>query len=238
MNVFSRLFRIGTAEAHSAIDKLEDPIKMTEQGIRDLKKHLDESLQAFAEVKALAIRSKNDLESNKSRATDYESKAILLLKKAESGAISAEEADRLATEALTKKEECLSFAAQKQKEVDKFDQNISQLDGNIKKLRSQISTYENELRTLKARVKVSKATQNINKQMAQIDSTSTISMLEKMKEKVNQQEALSEAYGDIANESKTLDDEIDSVIGDQTKVEASESLAKLKEKLGVNKTEQ
>ncbi len=238
MNVFSRLFKIGTAEAHSAIDKLEDPIKMTEQGIRDLKQHLDESLKAFAEVKALAIRSKNDLETNRNRAKDYENKAILLIRKAESGDLSAEEADRLATEALTKKEECIAFAADKQKEVDKFDQNIAQLDTNIKRLRSQISSYENELRTLKARVKVSKATQNINKQMAQIDSGSTISMLEKMKEKVNQEEALSEAYGDIANESKSLDDEIDSALGGAQKAEASESLAKLKEKLGIQKKEE
>lgn len=238
MNVFSRLFRIGTAEAHSAIDKLEDPIKMTEQGIRDLKKNLDDSLKAFAEVKALAIRSKNDMETNRNRAKDYENKAILLLKKAENGEISADEADRLATEALTKKEECASFASDKQKEVDKFDQNIAQLDANIKKLRSQISTYENELRTLKARVKVSSATKNINKQMAQIDSGSTISMLEKMKEKVNQEEALAEAYGDIAGESKSLDDEIDTALGGANKAEASESLAQLKAKLAANKKEE
>ena len=31
--IFRRLFRIGKAEANSAIDKMEDPIKMTEQGI-------------------------------------------------------------------------------------------------------------------------------------------------------------------------------------------------------------
>jgi phage shock protein A len=41
MGIFSRLFNVGKAEAHAAIDKLEDPIKMTEQGIRDLKKDLD-----------------------------------------------------------------------------------------------------------------------------------------------------------------------------------------------------
>ncbi|MCG8578314.1 MAG: PspA/IM30 family protein [Bacteroidales bacterium] len=238
MNVFSRLFRIGTAEAHSAIDKLEDPIKMTEQGIRDLKVNLDDSLKALAEVKALAIRSKNDYESNRSRASDYENKAVLLLKKAEKGEISAEDADRLATEALTKKEECLSMASQKQEEVNRFEQNLSQLDSNIKKLRSQISTYENELKTLKARVKVSKATKSINKQMAQIDSGSTISMLEKMKEKVDQEEALSEAYGEIANESKSLDDEIDSALGGKSKAEASESLAELKAKLGLDKKEE
>ena len=36
MNIFKRLFRIGAAETNSLVDKLEDPIKMTEQGIRDL----------------------------------------------------------------------------------------------------------------------------------------------------------------------------------------------------------
>ena len=61
MNIFKRLFKIGEAEAHSALDKLEDPIKMTEQGIRDMKSDLDKSLHALAEVKAMAIRSKNDL---------------------------------------------------------------------------------------------------------------------------------------------------------------------------------
>ena len=41
MNLFKRLFKLGQSEAHSAMDKLEDPIKMTEQGIRDMKKDLD-----------------------------------------------------------------------------------------------------------------------------------------------------------------------------------------------------
>lgn len=60
MNIFKRLFKIGSAEANSLVDKLEDPIKMTEQGIRDLKEDMSKALQAMAEVKALAIRAKND----------------------------------------------------------------------------------------------------------------------------------------------------------------------------------
>ena len=43
---------MGEAEAHSALDKLENPIKLTEQGIRDLKADLDKALQALAEVKS------------------------------------------------------------------------------------------------------------------------------------------------------------------------------------------
>ena len=175
MNVFKRLFKMGEAEAHSAIDKLENPIKLTEQGIRDLKKDLDGSLKALAEVKAMAIRSKNDLQTSKSKAKDYENKAMLLLKKAESGSMDMADAERLASEALVKKEEQLEQAKRAQEEVTRFDTNIGQLDQNVKKIRSTISKYENELKTLKARVKVSTATKKLNKQMAQIDSTGTAS---------------------------------------------------------------
>ena len=71
MGIFSRLFKIGQAEAHNVIDKLEDPIKLTEQGIRDLKKNLDQSLQAFAEVKALAIRSKREINEYVNQSQNY-----------------------------------------------------------------------------------------------------------------------------------------------------------------------
>ncbi len=237
MGVFKRLFKVGQAEAHSAIDQMENPIKMTEQGIRDLKKDLDESLKALAEVKAMAIRAKNDVQSNKSKASDYENKAVMLLKKAQSGELEGAEADRLAGEALAKKEEFTAAMNQAKNEMDRFNTNVSQLDSKVKKLRSDISAYENELRTLKARVKVSEATAKVNKQMAQIDSSSTVSMLERMKDKVAQQEALAEAYGDVAGESRTLDDEIDKALGDSGEVKAADDLAALKAKLGMDKKE-
>ena len=100
MNIFRRLFNVGKAEAHSTIDKMEDPIKMTEQGIRDMKKDLDSSLQALAEVKAMEIRTRGDIKKYEATAKDYEHKAMLILKKAQSGSITAEESDRLATESL------------------------------------------------------------------------------------------------------------------------------------------
>ncbi|MEM6359518.1 MAG: PspA/IM30 family protein [Bacteroidota bacterium] len=236
MSMFKRLFKIGQSEAHAAIDKLEDPIKLTEQGIRDLKKDLDKSLQALAEVKAMAIRSKNDVNTYKSKAKDYENKAMMLLKRAQNGDLDASEADRLASEALVKKEEAAGQAARSQEEQDRFEKNVSQLDVNVKKIRSNISTYENELKTLKARVKVSTATKKLNKQMAQIDSGSTVSMLERMKDKVAEEEALAESYGDIANESRSVDEEIDKALeGGTSEAKASDDLAALKAKLGMDK---
>ena len=226
---------MGEAEAHSAVDKLENPIKMTEQGIRDLKKDLDKSLHALAEVKAMAIRSKNDVQTFNNKAKDYEQKAMLLLKRAQNGDLDAGEADRLASEALVKKEENTEQASRAKAEQDKFESSVAQLDQNVKRIRSTISKYENELKTLKARVKVSTATKNLNKQMAQIDSSSTVSMLERMKEKVAQEEALAESYGEIANESKSVDDEIDKALeGGTAEAKAADDLAALKAKMGLS----
>jgi len=232
MNFFKRLFKIGEAEANSALDKMEDPIKLTEQGIRDMKIDLGKSLESLAQVKALAIRARNDAEEFAAKATDYEQKAMLILKKAQNGDIKADEADRLAKEALIKKEENEENETRTKLESEKFNNSVSQLEKSVQEIKQNISKWDNELKTLKARVKVSKATKNLNKQMAEIDSSSTVSMLERMKEKVQQDEALAEAYGDIANTSKSIDDELDKA-ADITESTAEDSLTKLKEQLGL-----
>ena len=233
MGILNRMFKIGQAETNSALDKLEDPIKMTEQGIKDLKVDLDKSLQALAEIKALAIRSRGEMNTAKARAADYEKKAMLLLQKGQNGSLDAGEADRLASEALIKQQENAEIMQRTKAEAEKLDTSIAQLDAGVKKIRSNISTWDNELRTLKARAKVSSATKKINKQMANIDSSSTVSMLERMKDKVVEDEALAQSYGEIANESKSIDDELNKALAGDSNTQASDSLAALKAKMGM-----
>jgi len=232
MGLFNRLFKIGEANANALVDKLEDPIKMTEQAIRDLKVDLENSIKALAEVKALAIRSKNETEMNKTKAMEYESKAIAILQKAQSGAIDATEADRLATSALEKKEEHSKNLASSLANQQKYDDSVSKLEAQIKKLKTNISNWENEAKILKARAKVSDATKSVNKQLAGIDSSSTVAMLERMKEKVEQQEALSESYAEIANSNVSVDDEINKVL-ESSNSNSSEALNALKQKLAL-----
>ena len=233
MGILNRIFKIGQSEAHSALDKLEDPIKMTEQGIKDLKKDLDKSLQALAEIKAISIRSRGEMNTAKAKAADYEKKAMLLLQKGQNGSMDAGEADRLASAALIKQQENVEAMQRAKADFEKLESSISKLDSGVKKIRSNISRWENELKTLKARAKVSSATKNINKQMANIDSTSTVSMLERMKDKVAEDEALAESYGEIANESKSIDDELDKALESDPNTQASDSLAALKAKMGM-----
>lgn len=229
---FKRLFRIGKAEAHSALDKLENPIKMTEQGIRDLKGNLEKALVAMAEVKAMGIRAKSEAEDYTTKAKDYEQKAMLLLEKAQAGEIESAEADRLASEALVRKQENEQLAAQAKKNQNYFEKNAAKLDANVDDLKANISKYENELKSLKARAKVSEASKEINKDLAGIDSSSTVAMLEKMKEKVAQEEALAESYGEIAGENRSLDAEIEDLLDTSTaELKAKSDLDALKAKL-------
>lgn len=236
MEFLKRLFKIGTAEVHSAIDGIEDPITMTEQGIRDMKADLDKSLEALAQVKAMSIRSKNEVADFANKGEDYNEKAMLILKKAQSGELDSTEADRLATEALIKKEEAIVGQKRATADKEKFDLNVSQMESNVQTIKQNISKWENELKILRSRVKVADATKTMNKQMARIDSNGTVALLERMKEKVAQEEALSEAYGDIANNAKSIDDEIDKAI-DVSKTKAKSELEKLKEELGITKSE-
>lgn len=230
-NIFTRLFQIGKAEAHSGLDSLEDPIKMTEQGIREMKEELNKCLEGLAQVKALVIRSRNEVNIESAQGKDYEVKALALLKKAEQGSLDPAEADRLATEALTKKEQHVIRQKLAETNRDKYDLSAQKLDRNIQKLRSNISSWENELKTLKARVNVSQAQKKINKHLANIDSTSTIEMLERMRDKVHEQEALAESYGEIADANTSIDEEIDNTLAGDTPDSVVSDLERLKSQI-------
>lgn len=234
MSVFRRIFKVAQSEAHSIVDKLEDPIKLTEQGIRDLKMSLQESMVSLAQVKALAIRLQKDSEEQKTMAEDYERKAMLLLQKAQQGSLETVQADQLATEALTKKEQAMGRATRLSTDYQQQQKMADQLQSKVEKLKSTITQYENELITLKARAKTATSMRKINQQMAKVDASSTIAMLEKMKEKVTEEETLAQAYGDIAEVGTSVDEQIDKALQSPAEVKAADSLAELKKKMGLS----
>ncbi|MDE2697997.1 MAG: PspA/IM30 family protein [Gemmatimonadetes bacterium] len=232
MSIFQRLFSVGKAEVHSAIDKFEDPIKMTEQGIRDLKNDLNSAMTSLAEVKGQAIRLRKQAEDNKKASADWERKAMVLLQKAQSGDLDAGEADRLATEALSRKTEADSRISQFEQDAEMQEDMAAKLQSQVEKLKSTIATHENELISLRARAKTAAATKKINKQLAKVDSSGTIAMLERMKERVEEDESLSQAYGEIAGESKSVDEEIDAALSTSSG-DTDQRLAELKAKMGM-----
>jgi len=233
--LLSRIFRMGKAEAHSLVDQIEDPIKMTEQGIRELKKDLTTSMQSLAQVKGAVIRMRNDAENKKKLAADYEHKAMALLQQGQGGSLDMAEAERLATEALSRKESAAKEAVRLSTEMTAQEGMANQLQKNVDKLRTTIQRYETDLVTLRARAKTAAATKRLNAQIAQVDACGTIAMLEKMRAKVEEDESLAKAYGDIADTSTSIDDEINKALGSGSQLPAaSDSLAALKAKMKIS----
>lgn len=235
LNLFRRLFKLSEAEGHSLVDKLEDPIRMSEQAIRDLREDLRKAMESLAEVKAIIIRSRREQAQAREAADEYERKGLLLVEKGQQGELDAVEADRLATEALQRKAEHAKRADTLQAEVDKYQRMADDLEVKVKDIRHRTGQWENELRTLTARSRVSTATHKLNRQLADIDSTSTVATLERMREKVSQEEAMAEAYGQVAAAPRSVDNEIDSAIGSSANASVADELAALKARASTGK---
>jgi len=232
MNILSKIFKFLQAEAHALVSKFEDPVKLIEQGIRDLKKDFDESMQSVAQIKAISIGTKKELETKKQIATDYERKAMVLLQKAKNGELDEAEADRLAGEALKKRQEVLKDVERLTNEAKTYDANLEQMSKKVQELKNQIQKSEKEYQSLKARAIVAKTTKKVNKQLAGIDSDSTLAMIEDMKTRIVAEENLAEAYGEVSMLPNSVDDEINNAIG--TDLDVQQSLMEMKQKLLAN----
>ena len=233
-SIFQRIFKLTQSEAHASMDKFEDPIKMSEQGVRDLKTSLQASMVSLAQVKSLAIRLQKEAEDHKKRAADYERKAMLLLKRMQGGEMEGAEAERLATEALSRKEEALQRCTTVSGEQQAQQRMADQLQTKVEELKRQISKYENEVVTLRARARTASSMRKINQQLAGADASGTVAMLEKMKNKVQEEESLAEAYGQLSDVGGTIDEDIDKALALPSTAATSDSLAELKKKMGMS----
>jgi phage shock protein A len=233
-SIFQRIFKITQSEAHAGMDKFEDPIKMSEQGVRDLKTSLQASMVSLAQVKSLAIRLQKETDDHKKRAADYERKAMLLLKRMQGGDMDGAEAERLATEALAKKEEALQRYTTVSGEQQAQQRMADQLQTKVEELKRQISKFENEVVTLRARARTASSMRKINQQLAGADASGTVAMLEKMKNKVQEEESLAEAYGQLSDVGGTIDEDIDKALALPSTAATSDSLAELKKKMGMS----
>ena len=233
MGIFSRLFKVGQSQAHAVVDKLEDPIKLTEQGIRDLRSDLQNAMTGLAEVKGVSIRLTKEAEDAKRQADEYERKAMLLLQRFKDGQLDQAQAERLATEALNQKELASQRATKLGQDAEQQQRMSAQLQEKVNQLKTTITSYEQELITLRGRAKTAESTRKINQHLAQIDSSSTIAMLERMKRKVEEDEALAQAYGEVGQVDTSVDAEINKALTSGQPSQAQEQLQAMKARLGI-----
>ncbi|WP_448518805.1 PspA/IM30 family protein [Rhodoflexus sp.] len=226
--LLARIIRVMKSIIGKKVEQAEDPILLVEQNIRDLKNDLSESLKSLAEVKAAYIRTKHENDAQKRVADEYERKAILLLEKARNGQLAEEEADRLASQALIKKDEIMRRLQSGEKGLQTYEQMVRQLEKQTMQLKMQIDQWEGEIKTLKARAQISQATRSLQERLSRTDAQGTLALLDNLKEKVTEQEAIAEAYNQLSEGRTSLDAEIDRILGTDSKGSVSNDLQRLK----------
>ncbi len=190
MSVLLRLFKIGQAEANQALDKLEDPVAMFEQGVKDLRKELGEIVQARAQAKPLADRSEKEYETAKARLAHY----VESLEKLQGQADKKELYDRTLAAARTIEGTLPGLKTQAEADA----KTLAGLDTNIRTHQEDIVKYEAKSKALKMRAQAAQGRKKINMRLAGVTGSSAREMLERMEKQVEQTEGEANSYGDTA----------------------------------------
>ncbi|MBJ6363206.1 PspA/IM30 family protein [Paenibacillus sp. GCM10012307] len=198
MSIFKRLRDLTLSNVYALIEKAEDPIKLTDQYIRDMQADLEDAEKAVASQIALEKKFK----------LLYEDQAALVEKRNEQAHLAAQAQNiDLARRALEEKK----AAEQKMNEYKaSYDQNKASADNlraKLEEMRKQLVEMKNKRETLVARYNAAKAQQEINKAMSGFNSDSATSGLKRMEEKMLQMEAQAEASNELNTKERSLDEE-------------------------------
>lgn len=231
MNLFQKFFKVIQSFLHAFVNHIQDPILMAEQAIRDLKKDYDTSMKGLAEIKSLAIDTQAKITEQTEIAKDYEKKALTLLQKAQAGDLSQADADRLASEALKKKQTAVENIKKYTLDIRNYNAMSKKMESKIANLKEQIQNWESEINTLKARHKVAVTSRKINQQMVSMSGNNAQALLENMKEKVNKEESMAQAYEEMTTIETDIDKEINAAIGTTYSDEVQQNLLELKKQI-------
>lgn len=198
MSIFKRLRDLTLSNVYALIEKAEDPVKLTDQYIRDMQDDLEDAEKAVAAQIAIEKKFKQL----------YEEQAALVKKRDEQAHMAAQAQNiDLARRALEEKKS----AEQKMNEYKAtYDQNKAAADNlrnKLDEMRRQLTEMKNKRETLVARYNAAKAQNEINKAMTGFGSDTAAAGLKRMEEKMLQMEAQAEASNEMASKDKSLDDE-------------------------------
>ncbi|MFC5701557.1 PspA/IM30 family protein [Cohnella faecalis] len=207
MSIFKRLRDLTLSNVYALIEKAEDPVKMTDQYLRDMQDDLEDAEKAVAAQIALEKRFKQL----------FEEQSALVQKREEQAhtAARAQNVD-LARRALEEKKSAEQKASEYKASYDQNKASADLLRAKLDDMRKQFTELKNRRETLVARANAAKAQAEINKAMSGFGSDTALSGLKRMEDKVMQMEAHAEATEELNSaKGKSLDEEIAALGKDQ-----------------------
>ncbi len=231
MGLFERIFRIGKSEANAVVDKLEDPIKMADQVLRELKDNYQQAIVGESEVKAAALQHRAEEQKARSKADEWEKKANDLLDLVEEGKLDAEKGNSLASTAAESHDQATKQANEYAAMAQKEEQALAVMETAIQQLKDKIAEAENRTNLLKSRAKTAQVSESINKTLSSVDTDGLMGTLDRMDAKVTAQEFRSQAYAEVRDTTLSSEQEINKILG----TSSSSALDAIRAKRNANK---
>ncbi|MFF2483024.1 PspA/IM30 family protein [Paenibacillus sp. NPDC058071] len=199
MSIFKRLRDLTLSNVYALIEKAEDPIKLTDQYIRDMTEDLADAEKAVAAQIALEKKFKQL----------YEEQSQLVEKRTEQAHIAAQAQNiDLARRALEEKKAAEAKAAEYKASYDSNKAMADNLRAKLDEMRKQLTEMKNKRETIAARYNAAKAQEQINKSISGFGTNSASAGLKRMEDKMLEMEARAEASNELnQSKGKSLDEE-------------------------------
>src|SRR6185312_16655793 len=223
MGIFDRLSALLRSNINDLISRAENPEKMLNTLIVDMKTQLAKAKQQVASAIADEKKLQNDAEAMKKQAEDWERRAMLAVQ---------EGRDDLAKQALGRYNEHLQGAQQLHETWLKHKAETEALKLSLRQLNDKIEEAKRKKNILVARAKRAEAQQRIQETMSGMSDKSAFESFERMAEKIEAHERKAIAAAEINEEfsGDRLAKQFESL---EYKGSSDQQLLELKQRMGL-----
>jgi phage shock protein A len=218
MNLLDRISRLIRANLNDLLRRAEDPEKIIEQALLDMKKALQEAREQVAAAMAEAKRLEREVESHLKEAALWEEKAKEALKAGR---------EDLAKEALRRRKRALDLAEGFKAQLEEQKGLTDRLMTQLKALEAKIDESEARKKLLLARKKGVEAAEAVRRMESRLERHPALEAFEEMEARILAMEDRHEALKEL--DGQDLDKELSALSADK---EVEEELLRLKRELG------
>jgi len=222
MSIFRRIFRIGKANVNSALDKLEDPVKMIDQILRELDQDIAKMTAAVTSQMAVEKRFERELQETEQ----------IIARRDEQARVAVEQGDdNLAREALIDKKRHIEKRDALKVNYDKAKETAARLRKQLEDMKSRVQDMKTKRSALIAQAEAAKATKRITRTMSGVGNENLAESFSKMEEKIQQMHDEAQAAQELAESERSLDSKFEELMSKTTDKDVEDELAQLKASL-------
>ncbi len=222
MGIISRFADIMKSNINALLDKAEDPAKMVDQYLLDLREKLADVKKETAGVIAAETAAKRDVEA----AAEKVEKA----KKSAENALKAGDEDA-ARKLIAEKQRYEQNLAERQKAYELAADNADKMRQMYDKLVADIKSLEDRKANIKAKTAAAKAQSKINDITSGMDAGESLEAFDRMEEKANAAFDKAMAEAELNVKKDDTEDLMDKYASGASSVD--DELAKMKAELGL-----